>query len=487
MKKAFKKLIRKVAPSVADSLSGTRRLHAIEARLETMHGEVRRIHDEVSFRDNRLVQLQALAAEVEPYQPAYGIVGAIDCPRRSSQNRCIAIEAALRPLAGKRILDIGSSLGYFSFYLSDRGAYVEGWDLSPKNIEVSRLISALNGVDVVFKTKELTNATVSTIVPGQYDVALVLSVFHHIIHHKGLAYTQELVRELFERVPTLIVELARKGEDKKLFWDEAQPEDELAIFATVEGEIEIKRLGVFGNHLSKKNRPLYMVTKKNSTKVGVRDYTYDYSTTAAYQDSPVASSKLAHRRYYFAPEYIIKEYGFERQGSPANLRQIVSEVHAFVNVLGPGEIYHAPEMLDFSINDFGAKIVVKRIPGKLLSDLDRPLPAGRMEKIAKDILTTLADLEAQKFHHNDVRSWNILYNRQGAWLIDYGYAGPIASEDDIVALLWALSAVIKQEREPYERKKSLLPPKASFKSPYLAHLYAQVQQGERSPGKLLRG
>lgn len=480
VKKVIKKMAKKVAPGFVEIASRTRR---IEESINALRTQV----DAISkHSDQRLDRLRHLIAEVEPYQPTYGLSGIVDNPLRTSRERCRTIESALSPIAGKRILDIGSSLGFFSFYFADRGSVVQGWEENVKNAEVARLVGEINGIDVGFKTKEFNSDTVTTIEPGAFDAAFILSVFHHIIRFKGLKYTQELVRELMERVPVLIVELAKKGEDTSLPWDESQPEDELAIFDLVREDVVIKKLGDFGNHLSSKTRPLYIVSMKRQVKVNSHVYQYERFSTAAYKDSPV-TYRPVRRKYYFSESYVIKEYSFDAKSKQENVGQILNEIKVFLDIQQKNiDLHNAPKMLDFSI-EYPAKamVVIEKKPGILLSDASGVASPHAVCTVVKDVLKTLAGLETMKLYHNDVRTWNIIIGEKGsASLIDYGLVGPHKTDDDIVSLLWVAASMLTEEREPYDMNKKHLPSESVFDGTGLEGLYDQIKKGERSPTKL---
>lgn len=255
MSNKTKSIIKKIVPN--------RVMHEImrPVRIERELLEIKQALKET--RDNRLDKLRALIKEVEPYQPTYGIDGILgDQPKRDSLDRCRAIEEYLGNVTGLRMLDIGSSLGYVPFYFADRGAITYGWDSNPKNAEVSRLIGDINGIKIDIKTKVFDADSMRTIKGDSYDVITILSVLHHVIHAHGLKYTQELMEYILSVTPVLIVELAKKGEDKNLFWDESQPKHELDIFELVKDKVDIKEIGTFHNHLSNNKRPLYAITLK---------------------------------------------------------------------------------------------------------------------------------------------------------------------------------------------------------------------------------
>lgn len=197
---------------------------------------------------------------VEHYQPLYGVTG-VEGPLRSCRDRAVAIETALGSSGRRfRLVDFGSSLGYFPFYFADRGATTTGVDINPENTAVALATQRINGLAATFKTGALDLATVSAILPGEYDVALALSVLHHITLRRGLDYVKQLVAELLARIPILVVELAHRDEGVNFAWRESLPEDPLEIFAAC-SNIQIHRLGDFSSHLSSSVRPMYCITR----------------------------------------------------------------------------------------------------------------------------------------------------------------------------------------------------------------------------------
>lgn len=476
MKKLVKKAIKRVAPSITETLS---RLARIEQKLN----ETRNFMDTRAgqVHDFRIDKLKTALKRAEPYQPAYSVAGVLEDPRRQSIDRARAIELYLGQTAGLRILDIGSSLGYMCYYFSDRGAVAEGWDMRPENVEVAQLIGEINGVPATFKTKQLNTDTVQTIPQDHFDVVLLLSVLHHTVYYNGLEYTQKLLRTLLERVPTLVVELAKRDEDKKLFWNDAQPKDPLALFDLVKDEVSIKQIGSFHNHLSEQTRPLYIIRRKNVVTVNNRHYTFRTKTSEAYSRSPMVFSRSL-RRYYLGDEHIIKEYDFQNETDNENKRQIVSEINTLLHVQG---IYHQPELVDFEITPAHARVVLKNVRGALLSDKlesDEVLP---MVAICQEVLKSLRDLRAKDLYHNDVRGWNIIVRGKKAYLIDYGLVSHRQIDDDIVSLLWVIHAMITGERQSYQQNKPLPKRQPFTAQPELLVLYDAIKKGERNPATLL--
>lgn len=432
--------------------------------------------------DDRLDQLRRLVANVEHYQPLYSVAGIIEEPARTSLDRARRLESAMSPLTGQRVLDIGSSLGYMSYYLADRGAQVTGWDLSAANVLVARAVGELNGIKATFATRTLTIDSVKAIDPGSYDSALVLAVLHHLVHFNGLAQTQQIVAELLHRIPVLYLELALKGEDPDLFWDAAQPDDPLDLFALVRDEVEIEHLGQFPTHLSDVERPIYRVARRQLVSVAGRTYPYDRVSFEAYPGAPMAAD-VARRRYFHAGEYLVKEYQFTPE-SPWNWQQIIQELFAYSCVAAHPEIHHAIRLIDAELTHDHARLVLSRVEGELL-DGSPSLDGPALVRVARDVLKTLGGLRSIGMHHNDVRSWNILVNDAGAWLIDYGLMSPVPVDDDLVALAWALEARLTNGRESYAVGKTELPSAGAFTGTGLEPFVAALGAGERDVAALM--
>jgi O-antigen chain-terminating methyltransferase len=198
-------------------------------------------------------------SRVEFYQPLYGVTG-LDQPLRGCRDRALAIEAALKPLAKPiRLVDFGSSLGYFPFFFADRGALATGIDINPENTAMALATQKVNGLPAQFRTAPLDLETIAAIAPGEYDVALILSVLHHINLKRGIQYVQQLLAALLARVPTLVLELAHRDEKVGFAWRAALPENPLDVLAAC-GAPRVQVLARSQSHLSDSTRPLYLVS-----------------------------------------------------------------------------------------------------------------------------------------------------------------------------------------------------------------------------------
>jgi hypothetical protein len=203
--------------------------------------------------------VQMCHASVEHYQPLYGVSG-VPGALRECRDRAAAIEAAL-PGSGRglRMIDYGSSLGYFPFYFADRGAHTTGVDINPRNTATALACQQLNGIAASFRTGALDLTGVRELPGGAYDVALVLSVLHHIIASHGIDHVAQLVGELHRKVPTLVLELAHRDEPVAYAWRERLPHDPLEVLRECP-RARVQALARSRSHLSSSTRPLFLVT-----------------------------------------------------------------------------------------------------------------------------------------------------------------------------------------------------------------------------------
>jgi O-antigen chain-terminating methyltransferase len=207
--------------------------------------------------------LEVCLNQVEYYQPLYGITG-FEPPLRGCRDRAVAIAEALPPLGRHfRLIDFGSSLGYFPFFFADRGAIATGFDIKPTNTAVALEVRELTGLRADFQTRPLDLDTVRAIAPGQYDVALMLSVLHHITHKQGIDYVKQMLAEMLDRIPHLVLELAHRHEEVSFAWRDSLPEDPLAILEWC-GPVDVRCLSHFSSHLSSATRPMYLVKRKTA-------------------------------------------------------------------------------------------------------------------------------------------------------------------------------------------------------------------------------
>lgn len=84
-------------------------------------------------------------------------------------------------LMGKRVLDVGSADGLFSFYMASEGALVTGLEVNSKRIKKANWIKEKLGFkDVQFKKFDLTESSDWNSLDNKYDMAFCFAVLHRV-------------------------------------------------------------------------------------------------------------------------------------------------------------------------------------------------------------------------------------------------------------------------------------------------------------------
>jgi SAM-dependent methyltransferase len=101
------------------------------------------------------------------------------------------ILSKMRPLAGKRLLDLGAGLGESSVYFALQGALVTTVDLSPQMVETALSLGRKFGV----KLEGLVSGVEDLDVPAEsYDFIYVANTIHHV--HNRPALFEKISRAL---------------------------------------------------------------------------------------------------------------------------------------------------------------------------------------------------------------------------------------------------------------------------------------------------
>ena len=100
----------------------------------------------------------------------YGLVS----PGRKDSESKLELLQLPDDLTGKRVLDIGCNVGYFSFEARKRGAEVVGIDSNAQHLEIANELKSILELDVEFKL--LNIAHIKEL--GKFDIVMLLSVYH---------------------------------------------------------------------------------------------------------------------------------------------------------------------------------------------------------------------------------------------------------------------------------------------------------------------
>jgi len=95
----------------------------------------------------------------------------------------------LKPLAGKRVLDVGCGAGLLCEPLARMGGQVTGVDAAPANIEAATLHAQGSGLEITYHAGELSNLAAEP-----FDLVTCLEVLEHVADKR--AFVGQLARRL---------------------------------------------------------------------------------------------------------------------------------------------------------------------------------------------------------------------------------------------------------------------------------------------------
>ncbi|MCF8820827.1 methyltransferase domain-containing protein [Xanthomonas campestris pv. campestris] len=357
-----------------------------------------------------------VAALPEKYQPIFAHPELSDGSSRGCEDRLVLIRqcaqrlqhALGRPL---RVLDLGCAQGFFSLNLAADGHTVHGVDFLDLNVNVCKALAAENPACAATFEHGTVEDVIDRLEHDECDLVLGLSVFHHLIHDKGILKVSALCRKLSETTSAGIYELALREEP--LYWAPSLSQDPAELLSSY---AFLRLLSQQQTHLSAVSRPLYFASSRFWYVDGAIG---NFTSWSSESHAHGRGTHLQSRRYYFSEQSFVKKMTLGvGERAEINLQEFVNEVEFLGN---PPESYPAPRLIA-SLNDSRDLFIARSMMnGRLLSQAIDDGAAYDADEIIAQILAQLVLLERAGLYHNDVRCWNILIAPEGrAVLIDYG-------------------------------------------------------------------
>ncbi len=351
----------------------------------------------------------------ELYQPIFGHPELSEGSSRTSHDRLAHIAniyKVVEAIQGRplKVLDLGCAQGFFSLNLAALGASVHGIDYLEKNVEVCRTLLAEHPDFQAQFTFGKVEEFLETVEPGQYDLVLGLSVFHHLVYDLGKERIKAVLEQLLHKVTVFIGEFALAEEP--LYWGAAQPQDPRYLLSSSAFLHELSR---HPTHLADIQRPLYVASNQiwylDGIGQRIQSWTPDSHALAG-------GAHQGARRYYVSDDYFVKLFRVDGMFGPRNQTELVREAQFLQS---PPADFDAPRHYTSGGNETESWLVTDRIEGELLLNvITRGDPLDK-RAVLLDVLRQLAVLERHGFYHDDVRVWNIMLDTEHKpRLIDFG-------------------------------------------------------------------
>ncbi|EKT4504266.1 methyltransferase domain-containing protein [Pseudomonas aeruginosa] len=354
----------------------------------------------------------------ELYQPIFGHPELSEGSSRTSHDRLVHITSIYkvvekiqeRPL---KVLDLGCAQGFFSLNLAALGASVHGIDYLEQNVEVCRTLLAEHPEFKAQFTFGKVEEFLESVEPGQYDLVLGLSVFHHLVYDLGKERIKAVIEQLLHKITVFIGEFALAEEP--LYWGPAQPQDPRYLIGNSAFLHELSR---HPTHLADIQRPLYVASNQIWYLDGIGQRILSWTPDSH------ALADGAHqgaRRYYISDDYFVKVFRIDGMFGPRNQKELAQEAEFLRH---PPAGFDTPRHFTSGGNDAESWLVTERIEGELLLDVIARAEPLDKRAVLLDVLRQLAALEQQGFYHDDVRVWNVMLDSgRKARLIDFGSIG----------------------------------------------------------------
>ena len=391
-----------------------------------------------------LAELQHQYNEI--YQEIYGAerLGLDVKAVRGCRDRLSNILEQIGDISGKKILDIGSNMGYFSLALADRGAYVISLEPDEKFRRIQNILASNLGLSqrIISLNLPLCTDSINFLKRNfaHFDIIIMLSLWHHFIgtdrweKYSSLPIIGGLVRYIWQKkhlqtevdkANTLCKQIFSLGE--KIFFDTGQSDEQRCrhlhllpdmgdnpgdwILNNIFGDDIYYNKKIIGHHIPHTSKkPRYLI----SANIKYND-TIEFS--GAYESSPID-----------------KKFKIDIK------KQIV---------LGASEI-NKVGFCDENIMPYDCKTGENKFKfGGNLNDLLRAGASLDYRYIAKRIVQKVFDIhEKYNIAHNDLRLWNIIFSlpEYDIYIIDFERCKSLESgrDNDILMLRFILNHIARK-------------------------------------------
>ena len=323
----------------------------------------------------------AVAALPEIYQPIYGHEELSGTVSRRCVDRLAHIaqvhEAMKRRLRRPlKVLDLGCAQGFFSCSLAALGAQVVGIDHTSQNVGLcEELARESPSLQLEFVQGSVEDYIVA-LTPGQFDLVLGLSVFHHIVHERGVAFVTDLLGRLSEQIEVGVFEMALRTEGP--YWSASQPPEPRRLLDPYSFVLE---LGKVETHLSPERRPIY-VASRTLAVLGEEAFRFDEVKTQSH--ALADDTHVDTRRYYFSDATVIKLFRVDGAIAEHNRSELDRESD-FLATHGEA-LPFLPRLLAHGAGPAEAWLVREKLPGRLLMDLMADGSAFDGQKLVAEVL-----------------------------------------------------------------------------------------------------
>lgn len=205
-------------------------------------------HDVAPAIRSLIEKIARLHPNGELYQPVYGLDYKHSGPvQRECIERCKLVLARLPQHDHMTLVDVGSNMGYVTFYMAEHFSRVVGIESDDLLFEFSNALRK----EIHSRAEFVQRDFYKNFRHEQFDVCLMFSVIHYAVAGIGLHGARKILAEIAAQFDHVFIELSSKKDYPYM------PEDPGELLTELTGT-RIEKIGV-----SEKNqRPIYHLKKK---------------------------------------------------------------------------------------------------------------------------------------------------------------------------------------------------------------------------------